>query len=39
MHIVPDLHYKSVPIVDLEAIEYQVFKVKKGDGLYTIVSP
>jgi hypothetical protein len=39
MHIVLDLHCKSVPIVDLQAIEYQVFKVKKGDGLYAVISP
>ena len=37
MHIVLDLHCKSVPIVDLQAIEYQVFKVKKGDGLYAVI--
>jgi hypothetical protein len=38
MHIVLDLYCKSVSIVDLRAIEYQVFKVKKGDGLYVLIS-
>jgi hypothetical protein len=36
MHIVLDLYCKSVPSVDIQAIEYQVFKVKKSDGLYAV---
>lgn len=38
MHIVLDLHCKTVPIVDLHAIEHAVFKVKKGDELYVVLS-
>lgn len=36
MHIVLDLHCKTVPTVDLHAIEHEVFKVKKGDELYVV---
>lgn len=33
MHIVLDLHAKTVPTVDLSAIAYEVFKVKKAGEL------
>lgn len=38
MHIVLDLYCKSVPNVDLQKVEYQVFKVKKNNGLYAAPS-
>jgi hypothetical protein len=34
MQIVLDLHAKTNPVVDLDAIAYEVFKVKKDDQLY-----
>lgn len=38
MHIVLDMHCKTVPTVDLDTIEYQVFKAKKKDELYVDLS-
>jgi len=38
MHIVLDLYCKTVPTVDLHAIEHKVFKVYKGDELYVDLS-
>lgn len=38
-HIVLDMHCKTVPKVDLDAIEYDVFKVKKNNELYVTLSP
>lgn len=38
MHIVLDVHCKTIPTVDLSALEYEVFKVKKKDELYVVLS-
>ncbi|KIW99649.1 uncharacterized protein Z518_11062 [Rhinocladiella mackenziei CBS 650.93] len=34
MHIVLDMHCKTVPSVELDKMEYEVFKVKKKDELH-----
>ena|ERR1700761_7766409 len=35
MHIILDMHCKTVPTVDLGAVEYEVFKVRrKNEDLY-----
>ncbi len=34
MHIVLDIHCKSSPLVDLQTIAYEVFKVRKNGDLY-----
>lgn len=36
MHIVLDLHCKTVSSVDSSAIEYEVFKVEKAGELYVV---
>ena len=38
MYIVLDFHCKTVPTVDLHAIQHEVFKVKKGAELYVVLS-
>ena len=38
MHIVLDLHCKTVPTVDLRAVEHKVFKVRKSDNLFVFLS-
>lgn len=38
MHIVLDLHCKTVPTVDLHSIEHKVFKVHKDNNLYVVPS-
>lgn len=38
MHIVLDLHCKTSPVVNIDAIAYEVFKVKKNDELYVVPS-
>ena len=37
MHIVLDVHAKTIPTVDLCTIAYKVFKVKKDDHLYVVL--
>lgn len=34
MHIILDIHCKTVPKVDLNTIEYEVFRVRKNNELY-----
>lgn len=36
MHVILDLHCKTVSSVDTSAIEYEVFKVKKAGELYVV---
>ncbi|KAL9127664.1 MAG: hypothetical protein Q9217_003511, partial [Psora testacea] len=38
MHIVLDLHCKTVPTVDLRAVKHKVFKVRKTDNLSVFLS-
>ena len=34
MHIILDMHCKTVPIVELDEIVHEVFKVKRNEELY-----
>lgn len=37
LYLVLDLHYKEVPVVDLNELELQVFKVsRRRDALYVV---
>ena len=38
MHVILDMYCRTIPMVDLGTIEYQVFKVKKNNQLYVVIS-
>lgn len=38
MHIILDIHCKTIPKVDLKTIEYEVFRVRKNNKLYDTIS-